>query len=68
MVLTNVNVWKTFAISRDSSNNIGSAMESLLNTAMAKEKKETRTTATKHPKKGSNEFGNVKKYTTSQSK
>ena len=54
--------------SRDSSDNIGTAMESLLKTTTTKAKKETRTTATKHPKKGSNEFGNVKKYTTSQSK
>ena len=30
MVLKNVQVWKTFAISRDSSGNIGTAMKSAL--------------------------------------
>ena len=67
MVLTNVQVGKLLLL-QDSSDNIGTAMESSLKTTMTKAKKETRTTATKHPKKGSNEFGNVKKYTTSQSK
>ena len=56
MVLTNVQVWKTFAVSRDSSDNIGTAMESSLKTTITKVKKDTRTTATKHPKKGRNEF------------
>ena len=35
---------------------------------MTKDKKQTRKTATKSPNKGSNKFGNVTKYTTSQSK
>ena len=34
MVVTNVQVWKTFAISRHSSNNIGTTMGSLLNTTL----------------------------------
>ena len=51
MVLTNVQVWKTFAISRDSSVNIGTAMKNARKTTMTKEKKNTRTTAKKHHKK-----------------
>ena len=49
MVLTNVNVWKTFAIARDSSDGIGSAMKSTQKTAMAKDKNETGTKAIKYP-------------------
>ena len=68
MVLTNVYVCKTFAISRNSSDNIGTAIKSSLKTTMTKEKKETRTTATKYPKKESNKSGNVRKFAISQSK
>ena len=39
MVLTNVQVWKTFAISRDSSANIGTAMKSVRKTTITKEEK-----------------------------
>ena len=63
MVLTNVNVWKTFAIARDSSDGIDTAMKSSLKTAMTKEKKETWRTAIKYPKKQCSESRNVKKYT-----
>ena len=51
LVITNVNVWKTFIFARDSSNNIGIAMKSTQKTAMTKDKKETQTKATKKPRK-----------------
>ena len=39
MVLTNANVWKTFAIARDSSNYIDNTMKSTQKTNLAKGKK-----------------------------
>ena len=43
-------------------------MKSTIETAMAKDKNETRTTATNNPRKECNESGNVKKNTKSQSR
>ena len=51
MVRTNVSVWKTFAIARDSSDGIGTAMKSAQKTAKARDKKETQTNAKKKQKR-----------------
>ena len=61
MVLTIVNVWKTFAIARDSSDVIGNTTTSTLKTAMTKDKNETQTKASKNPRKVCSESENVKR-------
>ena len=68
MVLTNANVWKTFAIARDSSNYIDNTMKSTRKTNLAKGNKEAWTKSKKKTSKENKESGKWKNLVKAKSK